>query len=89
MSVRDCLSRVLFACAGDTVQYEETLDALCDSVESYVLHLTAASLRVAHFPNQIRFADGVLALACDPSAQSAVRARESARQEIRRALSAA
>jgi hypothetical protein len=82
MTFRDSLSGILYACAGDRTQYEETLDVLSDSVESYILHLTATALKVATDSSSLTFDDIIRALRCDPAMQEALEARAQAPQQI-------
>lgn len=65
-------SRILFTCAGDTEQYEETIQALTDVAETYLAHLCRESLRLSTTPGTVKADDVIRALRCDPKMQTHV-----------------
>jgi hypothetical protein len=81
---RKALSNMLYACAGDTRQYEETLDVIHQSVEKYVMHLTASANRRAHTAGVIRAEDVIAALDHDPTVKARVQRLFEAGKEFNR-----
>jgi hypothetical protein len=79
---RKALSNMLYACAGDTLQYEETLDVLHQSVEKYVVHLTASASRRASTAGVIRAEDVLGALDHDPTVKARVQRIFEARRDF-------
>ena len=70
---RESLSSILFACAGDVEQYEETINALQDAVVCYLRHLAEESIKVAKNPHSIRANDIIDALKDYPRIQKRVK----------------
>ena len=67
--IREKLSGILLACAGDTKQYNQTIDALEQVLQTYLVHLTRESVRVSETPEVIKYRDVHAALSCDPQLQ--------------------
>lgn len=70
--LRDVVSQLIYACAAEKEQYEETIDAVIASLEMYISQLTLAALRCADAPNKIKPDDVIRAMANDQPKQTRV-----------------
>ena len=83
-SLEKPVSHILFACAGDTQQYDETVSALADVAGTYIARLTRESVRVSSTPGTVKADDVVRALRCDPRTQTHVADVNTDQREFRK-----
>ena len=69
-SIRDVVTQLIYAAAGDKEQYEETVDAVVGAFENYLYNLTTTALKCAENPNRITPDDIGKAMENDPQKQS-------------------
>ena len=71
-TLRELVSQLLYACGGDTEQYEQTIDATLGAIEYYITQLTQTALRGAPNPSRITLDDVLKAISNDPVKHSHV-----------------
>ncbi|KAK8894648.1 hypothetical protein M9Y10_023085 [Tritrichomonas musculus] len=70
--LREVVSQLIYACVAEKEQYEETIDAVIQSLEMYISNLTLAALKCADTPNKIKPDDVIRAMVNDPQKQTRV-----------------
>ncbi|KAH0793859.1 hypothetical protein GPJ56_002204 [Histomonas meleagridis] len=71
-AMRELVSQLLYACGGDTEQYEQTIDATLGAIEYYITQLAQTAHRGAPNPSKITPDDVLKAISNDPVKHSHV-----------------
>lgn len=74
VTLREAVSNILYACAGDKIQYSETIDAIINALEMYISQLTITALNYSDSPNKIKHDAILAAIANDLKLQAHVQA---------------
>ena len=71
--LKGVVSNIIFACGGDTLQYDETINEVAKAVKEYIKNLTEVSLKLSERSDVVS-PDGVIrALQVDPVTQYQVK----------------